>query len=599
MSVTRTLRFVLSLWLAALLIIGCKDEDPKPLTQVVFASEQRNVLENVGEIEIEVRLNRPAPQATTLHYSLGGTARRRSGSSSDGDYEITNNPGKIEISQGSTRAILKIKILDNSIIDDDRSIRITLDKIDGDKFELGELTETVIIISDDGDSEDPGEEPGPRVKVSFAAANVTVNENQEELPVVVELNDVIDEDVVVQYSIEGTATRKTDENTTAADYEISGTVGEILIPKGETSGTINIRLLKDNTLESGETIVLTIEGTNNDLIEIGERPEITITISNNDVEFVASFQTISLAVNEADAGLHEIFVSLNQAPSTDVVVKYQIEPWLVNNQAVSGIAIDSLSAYEAGISAEYYDYFIDGTSGELTIPAGQTSAAIRINVLSDFHLEDTETIEFTLIASPGIVPGTANKAMITITQEDGRVIALDWGGEGPTDADMDLWIWFTVDEGVNWYPFIFSVVPGNAPPEIGFIPNTFVMELEQQEFHSIKFGISAIYYSGTADPLDFRTIIADFADDDIEPVDQREITDASYGIVNINPWDDPLTGTDPIVVQTFTYENGAYGPASDITVPDERSRVATVKIPNHLMGKKKGRIIRQINRRVF
>src|SRR5690606_5156631 len=206
------------------------------------------------------------------------------------------------------------------------------------------------------------------------------------------------------YSIEGTATRKTDENTTAADYEISGTVGEILIPKGETSGTINIRLLKDNTIESGETIVLTIEGTNNDLIEIGERPEITITISNNDVEFVASFQTISLAVNEADAGLHEIFVSLNQAPSTDVVVKYQIEPWLVNNQAVSGIAIDSLSAYEAGISAEYYDYFIDGTSGELTIPAGQTSAAIRINVLSDFHLEDTETIELRLVASPGIVP---------------------------------------------------------------------------------------------------------------------------------------------------------------------------------------------------
>src|SRR5690606_22042079 len=124
MSIDRFLKLLAYSWLAALLIIVCKDEDPETLTQVVFASEQRNVLENVGEIEIEVRLNRPAPQATTLHYSLGGTARRRSGSSSDGDYEITNNPGKIEISQGSTRAILKIKILDNSIIDDDRSIRI-------------------------------------------------------------------------------------------------------------------------------------------------------------------------------------------------------------------------------------------------------------------------------------------------------------------------------------------------------------------------------------------------------------------------------------------------------------------------------------------
>lgn len=443
------------------------------------------------------------------------------------------------------------------------------------------------------------DDPEPRAKVSFSSANISVNEDQGDLPVTVVLDRALNEDVVVEYSISGSATRRNSTNAATADYQITGTIGEVLIPKGQTSGTINISILNDGVYEDDETIVLTIDDVDSDLVDFGERTQLTITITSDDSELIASFQTISLEVNESDAGLHEIIVSLNQAPSSDVVVKYQISPWLISNQAVSGVAIDSVSAFQAQIPPEYYDYFIDGTSGELTIPAGQTSAAIRINVLSDFHLEDTETIEFTLIASPGIVPGTANKAMITITQEDGRVIALDWGGEEATDADMDLWVWFSVDETPDWFPFIFSVVPGTDPPEIGFIPNTFITEVQQQGFDKIDFGISAIYYSGTKDPLEFRTIIADFEDDELEPVDQREVTDASYGIVNINAWDNQSTGTEPIIIQTFTYENGAYGPASDITVPDERSRVGTVKIPNHLMGKKKGRIIRQINRRVF
>ncbi len=439
------------------------------------------------------------------------------------------------------------------------------------------------------------DEPAPRPKVAFALSNVSVNEPDGNLPVKIELDRPAPEDLVVEYSISGTATRRTSTNAATADYEITGSIGEVEILQGETSATINIGILNDGVYEDDETIILTIEDVDSDRVDFGERTQMTITIVSDDAGLVASFQTPTLEVNEADPGVHEIIVTLDQAPTADVVVKYQLSPWLVNNQAVAGVAIDSLSAFEADLPPEYYDYFIDGTAGELTIPAGQTSAAIRINVLSDFLAENTETIEITLLASAGITPGTVNKATISILQEDGRVVALFWP-EG-TDADMDLFVWFSVEEAQpQWIPFIFSIVPGTTPPEIGIIPNTFIAQVVEGGFDKIDFGISAVYYSGTVNPLAFETGLIDIIEGVTEPEGQREYTEASYGLNNINPWDDETAGTDPIIIQTFSYTSGAYTAASGITVPDEGSRIGTVAIPKHLLNRKKSPFARQFKR---
>jgi hypothetical protein len=450
---------------------------------------------------------------------------------------------------------------------------------------------SVLYLSSCKDDDDPA----PRAKVSFSSANITVNENQGSLPVTVELDRAAAEDVVVEYSISGTATRRTSTNTATADYEITGTIGEVKIPKGQTSATINIGILNANIYEEDETIILTIEDVDSDRVDFGERTQLTITIVSDDAGLVASFQTTTFQFNEGETGFHEIFVTLDQAPASDVIVTYQLSQWLVNNQVVAGIAIDSLSAFDAGLPPEYYDYYIDGTAGQLTIPAGETSAAIRVNVLSDFLAENTETIEITLIATPGITPGTANKATISVIQEDGRIVALYWPED--TDADMDLWVWFSVEETEpEWIPFIFSVVPGTNPPEQGIIPENFVNQFIEGGFDKIDFGISAIYYSGTTNPLDFETILADINDGVLEPADQREITEASYGLNNINEWDNQTTGTEPIIIQTFSYTGGAYTAASGITVPDQKSRIGTVPIPKHLMNRRKAPFAKQFNR---
>src|SRR5690606_320676 len=121
------------------------------------------------------------------------------------------------------------------------------------------------------------DDPEPRAKVSFSSANISVNEDQGDLPVTVVLDRALNEDVVVEYSISGSATRRNSTNAATADYQITGTIGEVLIPKGQTSGTINISILNDGVYEDDETIVLTIDDVDSDLVDFGERTQLTIT----------------------------------------------------------------------------------------------------------------------------------------------------------------------------------------------------------------------------------------------------------------------------------------------------------------------------------
>src|SRR5690606_6243876 len=71
------------------------------------------------------------------------------------------------------------------------------------------------------------DEPAPRPKVAFALSNVSVNEPDGNLPVKIELDRPAPEDLVVEYSISGTATRRTSTNAATADYEITGSIGEV------------------------------------------------------------------------------------------------------------------------------------------------------------------------------------------------------------------------------------------------------------------------------------------------------------------------------------------------------------------------------------
>lgn len=415
------------------------------------------------------------------------------------------------------------------------------------------------------------DEPPAKPKLSFAESELTVGEGDGSVEVEVVLDKPHSKDLNIEYELGGTASDQDVVGTANADYQVDGDHGVVVIESGETTGIIKLDIISDAAFEPDETIEISILDTNTDEIELTAEDEMVITITNDDVQLVASMATASMTVNEADGtqGFINVTVNLNQAPTSDATITYTLD----------GSAIDSAFAvnYEPDpIPASYYDYKVKGTTaGQLVIPAGATSGNIEIRLFSDFMFESDETIEITLTATNAVEVGTSNKTTITVQQQDGKAIALVWD-EQHTDVDMDMFLW--VGPAIDNYDGVLAtaITPRTTPrQEVIFIPTVIADEIVEAAF-----GLSLIYYSGTAEPMNFEVHFVDFVAGELEAAANTEIFAASYTLANRNAWDQ--SDVEPVVVQTFRIVNGEYVDISEITVPASGSRVKGQKLPQGL-----------------
>lgn len=145
---------------------------------------------------------------------------------------------------------------------------------------------TVIALSIGISSCKKDDEPPPvKPKLSFAAPTLTVNEADGTIEVEVTLDKPAAEDIIIEYSLAGTAKDRASVTATQAyDYEILSAEGEIEIAKGETTGIIEIMLTSDYFLEIDvpETIEIAIEDVDSEDIEITRDDEIEITVEQED-----------------------------------------------------------------------------------------------------------------------------------------------------------------------------------------------------------------------------------------------------------------------------------------------------------------------------
>ncbi len=406
------------------------------------------------------------------------------------------------------------------------------------------------------------DEPFVKPRLSFSETTRTVNENAGTIEVDVVLDKAFSEDIIVEYRLAGTAT---EGSGAQADYEVLDDLGEVEIRAGQTTGSIRLRIIDDSIFEGDETIEITIRDVDNDNIDITNQDEILITITDNDPQLIVSFAITTLTVNEED-GLDEDFLEIdvvlsNPAP-TDITVQYEID----------GTALDSLFAYNEELPSSFYDYYINGVSGQVIIPNGQTIGKIEIQILSDFRYEPTpETMVFTITqASNGVSIGTNDEITISLEQEDGKVLALLWE-PAATDVDMDLFLWFGDD--VSELDFLLAIAAaGRTTPreEILFLPSS---------FPDFAFGLSYIYWGGTKDPLNFEVQFADFTAGTLEPVADRDVFAGVYSLANINKWDQ-AGGAEPSIAQTFRQVSGqVVDISSPIVIPATGSRMRTQTIP--------------------
>lgn len=264
-----------------------------------------------------------------------------------------------------------------------------------------------------------------------------------------------------------------------------------------------------------------------------------------------SFSSPTLTVKESD-GVIEIEVILDKPAPKDITVEYSLD----------GTAVDP----ETAAQNEASDYEILTERGEIEIDEGETSGIIEIQLNSDLYLEDPETIEIKLESvDEGIELTREDEIEITIDQEDGLIIALDWPAPTSTAAaDMDLIVW--IGQSVSSLEvFTGSAQGNNQSPEFVFLPKA---------INDATFGLSYTYYSGNIDPLEFSVRFIDFVNNELEPEASRQTFTASYTAANKNEWTDINTTQ---VVQTFIKSGENFTEISEIAVPATGSRVRSME----------------------
>jgi hypothetical protein len=202
--------------------------------------------------------------------------------------------------------------------------------------------------------------PLPCVSVN----DVTVSEGDagsQNMNFVVTLSQASLQTVRVNYSlVDASATRGTDF-TNVSD--------RLVFAPGETTRTVTVPILGDTIDEIDETFKLQLASPSNAAISDGEGQG---TITDND-------PLPSLTINDHSLGedalpfARTFTVTLSAASGRQVTVQYA---------TANGTAT-------AGTNADEDDYI--GASGTITIPAGQASAQINVNVLIDPRFEPDET----------------------------------------------------------------------------------------------------------------------------------------------------------------------------------------------------------------
>lgn len=275
-----------------------------------------------------------------------------------------------------------------------------------------------------------------------------------------------------------------------------------------------------------------------------------------------SFASTTLTAKESDENLL-IEIVLDKAASQEITIDFTLD----------GSAAEKVAA---GTSSPY-DYEVVSDYGEVTIAKGETTGTIEIDLLSDFDLEDDETIEIAIdkVSFEDIEITRDDEVTITVQQEDGLIAALEWGvgdGEDYKTVDMDLFLWAeNTSAQLTLLPqfvglsgsTITNLRASYSSPEFFFLPTALLDDG--------SYGVSATYYEGTQDPMNFQLTYVPVVNGANGTIVTKK---ASYKLANINAWDAdgaPL----PLLAATFKKSGTGFTDFSEITVPPTSSRVGT------------------------
>jgi hypothetical protein len=431
------------------------------------------------------------------------------------------------------------------------------------------LALAVVGVSLSACKDDDGDSPNT---VSFVNSSLSVNEDDGTVEVEVKLDRAADQDIVVGYDISGTAADREDTGASGSyDFQISSDRGELTIPKGETTATINISIEQDGIFEEDETIELELSEASNNVKISDSKDAVIVTILDDETAEgrpKVSFAVASVTVNEADGleGYTSVRILLDKAAPEALTLNYSI----------ASNALDSITYSEDPTKYNDFDYFVNSEEvGVLQIPKGATEAVIelRINPI-DFDYEPTD--EVIAITLEGVTAsaqlGTQKTTQVIIEEQNGEVVELNWTAAS-NDVDMDLFLWVPRDEETFTFRALAAREDETGPERL-LIPDIITNGALGSEVTGALFGFSYIYYGGTENSLKFSVKVLHYNNGQLQSsADASAPTKtATYTLANINPWNTDQ-GTNPSITHWIVFEDGDFSEMPDIVVPEEGSRM--------------------------
>ncbi len=340
--------------------------DPEPTVSLALATQSVN--ENGGTFTVTVNLSAASGVATTVRFTNGGTAP-----SGVTDSGVTASP--LVIPAGQTSSTITGTLIDDGKFEPTNST-LTVSLGTPTNATLGATTsDTVTIVQSD-----------PEPTVSLALATQSVNENGGTFTVTVNLSAASGVATTVPFTIGGTA---------ASGVNYSGvTASPLVIPAGQTIGTITGTLIDDGKFESTNTTLSVTLGTPTNAT-LGAVTSDTVTIVQSDPEPTISLAAATQSVNE-NGGTFTVTVNLSAASGVTTTV-----PFTLGGTAVSGVNYSGV------------------TASPLVIPAGMTSGTITGTLIDDGKFEPTNTTLTVTLGTPtNATLGAVTSDTVTIVQSD-------------------------------------------------------------------------------------------------------------------------------------------------------------------------------------
>jgi hypothetical protein len=241
-------------------------------------------------------------------------------------------------------------------------------------------------------------EPAEEVpQANFTTAQQVVPEDGGTVAVVVTLSNAVSRDVTIPFSVTGTALNGTDYTLAASS---------VVVPAGETNGTITVDITNDTEIETDETVILTLAAT--ETVLSGTVITHTITIVSEDV------LSVSLTADKNE---------ISEINGSAV---------LIAKLSVPSMAALSIPFTVTGNSEEESDYTLSSSS--FSFAAGQQACSVSVASVDDSLVEEPETLTVILSLPETVVSAGRTSQSILIISDDAAKASLRFNGRGVLES---------------------------------------------------------------------------------------------------------------------------------------------------------------------